>query len=108
MTKRESKAKATKQAKPKARPQAEGTKPQEIDVSPEEVKAEIKVSIGKLLAKREEARKKYGSLKRTPFEAIEEKGLTDENREARIKVGSIRKDTDTADRRTFDAGSFRA
>jgi len=46
-----------------------------IDVAQEEIQAEIRVSIDKLLAKREEARKKYGKLKRTTFEVIEDKGL---------------------------------
>lgn len=46
-----------------------------IDVAQEEIQAEIRVSIDKLLAKREEARKKYGKLKRTIFEVIEDKGL---------------------------------
>lgn len=46
-----------------------------IDVAQEEIKAEIQVSINKLLKKREEAKAKYGQLKRTTFEAIEDKGL---------------------------------
>ena len=46
-----------------------------IDVAQEEIKAEIQVSINKLLKKREEAKVKYGQLKRTTFEAIEDRGL---------------------------------
>ncbi len=46
-----------------------------IDVAREEILAEIQVSIDKLLRKRKDARKKFGKLKRTPFEAVEDKGL---------------------------------
>ena len=46
-----------------------------VDVAPEAIKAEIQVSIDKLLKKREEARTKYGKLKRTTFETIEDKGM---------------------------------
>lgn len=46
-----------------------------IDVAQEEIKAEIQVSINKLLKKRDEAKEKYGKLKRTTFEVIEDKGL---------------------------------
>lgn len=82
MSKKETKAKATKQAEKEAEPVV---KPDEngqlsIDVAPEMVQAQIKVNIGKLLKKRDEAREKFkGGLKRTTFEAIEEKGLTDEH-----------------------------
>ena len=46
-----------------------------VDIAPEAIKAEIQVSIDKLLKKREEARAKYGKLKRTTFETIEDKGM---------------------------------
>ena len=46
-----------------------------VDVAPEAIKAEIQVSINKLLKKRDEAKEKYGKLKRTTFEVIEDKGL---------------------------------
>lgn len=80
MSKKETKAKANAKVEETAKPVIQTNENGEptIDVNDDLVIAQIEVNIKKLLAKREDAMKKFnGRLKRTPFEQIEDKGLTD-------------------------------
>lgn len=80
MSKKETKAKANAKVEETAKTVIQTNENGEptIDVNDDLVIAQIEVNIKKLLAKREDAMKKFnGRLKRTPFEQIEDKGLTD-------------------------------